>query len=1004
MAYSQINSADADPPTATTSHAHVASGTAPSPPRHHRSLTPLSLAFEHVAGDIALDDPDAPSEYAGSKISNLISSLTSSSRQSYDLVEEDDYEVAPQTTPTFQKSTSNMMAAAVETSAAGEKSYDTPLRTASISRQLPLNHPMPDLQSLQGAYVKNVERLEESAEQLSITSSLQSELQRMKQEQRQRQREEVPSKSSYSRSMQPELQRQVSVKSSSNSIIDVNSVARSGGYVGSPTGSIRSPRGSHDVPNRRASKVSRLSIALPEPAYEGRPLDSDIMFSPLQQIPDLDPRPAATLPDADPSEAERPTTSGSGDTYQQAKTLFTDFDGVHYHHEKHARESRRISLTRPPRARDSRAFKEPQPGEEMIYYPAPVPVTLNLPVRLSRMNWGEREQRRLQALSGIPDDMRKSAAWLANEGDVPNSNRKSLAGLPPQLRASAFFDHRGITQDVQLKNGSAVATLDSILDAAAHAPVSAFTDHPIAGDLGGDFYSAEKPLRKSMQLNDIKKTKRKSSMSNLLKSRNSTGNLSEAMARESRMSSIMLPRNNEHDTEEFQDEAEESIAPDADELPSPNDEHGEENGDSDHESESHESQHRPGFSAAPTTLLAELQMRKAQQRMRNRTAADAFPNGMHSTLLELDTVTQLQQKARKQKHIKLAWEDKETVDKENYDDDDVPLGLLFPEKEKQTPVNHNRPLGLMEKKELEENEPLSHRRARLRGEPLQVPAPSQSPGTSRYGEETGKPMLDLPSLHEPDDQDQEEETLAQRRQRMKERREHGMSGEFARQVSSELGLKVEENVSSPLPRSVSKTPEIEETLGQRRKRLQAEALQNGVRPALRTKRSLADVLHANPIGYVNSDEGKMAQSAMQSQQQAMKREAALRATQEASRMYAQGPQNVFGNGHQAGLLQTQPLSNIYQQPPADMMSPYVPGINGPSTLHGVYAGQPGFGYPVAPMPMNSTLAMTNMHMNYPYQYPPLQSYGQSAIDLTGMGPPLDSKQRARIEGWRQGVM
>ena len=47
--------------------------------------------------------------------------------------------------------------------------------------------------------------------------------------------------------------------------------------------------------------------------------------------------------------------------------------------------------------------------------------------------------------------------------------------LPEHLRANEFFE---------IKEQSAVKTLDDILDASAHAPVSAFTDHAFAGRLG----------------------------------------------------------------------------------------------------------------------------------------------------------------------------------------------------------------------------------------------------------------------------------------------------------------------------------------------------------------------------------------------------------------------------------------------------------------------------------------------------------------------------------------
>src|SRR2546421_6837372 len=158
----------------------------------------------------------------------------------------------------------------------------------------------------------------------------------------------------------------------------------------------------------------------------------------------------------------------------------------------------------------------------MVYYPAPVPMMLNLPQKLSKEPTSRRERRRLQGISEIPDEMRKSAAWLQGESaDRLGSSRstQALVGLPPQLRASAFFDQPAATQHVVVKEASAVATLDSILDASAHAPVSAFTDHPIVGNVGKEVYGKAKPQRKSetFEKAEMKKKKRNSSFSNKLR-------------------------------------------------------------------------------------------------------------------------------------------------------------------------------------------------------------------------------------------------------------------------------------------------------------------------------------------------------------------------------------------------------------------------------------------------------------------------------------------------------
>ncbi|KAI9876144.1 MAG: hypothetical protein M1823_007333, partial [Watsoniomyces obsoletus] len=185
------------------------------------------------------------------------------------------------------------------------------------------------------------------------------------------------------------------------------------------------------------------------------------------------------------------------------------------------------------------------------------------------MNFGDREKRRLQALSGIPDEMRKSAAWLSSENANLTEKRKSAA-LPPQLRATAFFDQPSNAVAVQLKNGSAVQTLDSILDAAAHAPVSAFTDHPIAGRLGKEVYGLEKSPRKSVQLDKDTKKKRRSSLSNILKTRKSNSALDgNGHGRITSRESKALDHEDGVSGDDLERTTANSIAPDEDELATP---------------------------------------------------------------------------------------------------------------------------------------------------------------------------------------------------------------------------------------------------------------------------------------------------------------------------------------------------------------------------------------------------------------------------------------------------
>ena len=391
--------------------------------------------------------------------------------------------------------------------------------------------------------------------------------------------------------------------------------------------------------------------------------------------------------------------------------------------------------------------------------------------------------------------------------------------------------------------------------------------------------------------------------------------------------------------------AAQSIAPDADEIPD--------------DKEEMEDTGPVGFSTAPTTLLAELQMRKAQQKQRNRTAADAFPNGMHSTLLELDAVTQLQQKSRKLKHVTLAWEDHDEADKHNFDDEDVPLGVLFPEKDRAATFNAQRPVGLLERREMEDNEPLSHRRARLRGEPSLMTARSH-----------GIPDL----LDEPED-----ETLAQRAERLA-----SAMKKHTAQLSQDLGPG--KTAAQP-----SKTPDAEETLAQRKKRLQQEALRNGQQksgtgPGGLSRQSsmhrLADILQAHPVGVrqVSQESGVSGLGTAGPHKPLLQFDNAPQYPHMQMNMPRLPAQNLnWGNTQQNGGYMNGLYGNFYPN-----SAPY---------MNGSFAGLTPSLYG-APMPMHMQQSMTQN----PYEYSP-QPYVQDPM----MGPPLDPKQRAQIDQWRQSI-
>jgi hypothetical protein len=481
---------------------------------------------------------------------------------------------------------------------------------------------------------------------------------------------------------------------------------------------------------------------------------------------------------------------------------------------------------------------------------------------------------------------RKSAPWLSEgAGGQPKTNRKSrqsLAGLPPQLRASAFFDQPAPTQEFEVKGESAQETLDNILAASTHAPVSAFTDHPFAGHVGDEVYGKERQSRRlssAIELDKAENRKSKSSLNLLDTRRNSSGDpLNKLKKRNSSADLNVLTVKASESRMSLGDELDEpdhhARGPDPDDAtPTRHSVDGKSDGHSAEADEKKDDMEEPQFFGPPTTLLAELQMRKQQQKSRNLTAATAFPNGMHATLLELDAVAEIQNKKRKGQKVNLAWEAE--VDSQDEDsDEDVPLGVLFPgreglanQKAAAGPGHHasdwDRPLGLIAQREIEDNEPLSRRRTRLFG------GQPNKRNTQLTGASPSQQQLAVPPTGTPQpesEEEGEEETLAERVRRLREKkaldsalgdgvRKSTVSGDFAAEMMSQFGVKKEDKANSTPP---GEENEEEETLGQRRARLQAEAVARGdvnplgSRPPLRGSMSLANILSAHPIDTTNA--------------------------------------------------------------------------------------------------------------------------------------------------------
>ena len=788
-------------------------------------------------------------------------------------------------------------------------------RTVSRDGSGPMRHPTPDLQSLQGGYASNIDRLEQSAERLSMSSDIGEEIRKMREEQKR-----SDSRTSSILSPHPEggietpsLYRQLSYSHgshASNSIVGTNSLARNGGfspaaYFASPRSSIRSRSWSHhnSIKGRSASQEPRLS-QVTEPVQEGKPLDFPVMnqYSPAIATPDpvglglreaseahfnlndvIIPSTVSLKPEGVEDESmlqedgqnPRPST----ETARQRNSFFEDFDGVH----TVAQPCEPLPSTPPLNHQRSspmltgrpQSSMEPAPEEDMVYYPAPVPMMLNLPQRLSKLPAAtKRDKRRSQMLSNLPPEALKSAAWLPGMSEEPDdqpvstkdnqhrseeSKRRTMTDLPPQLRASMFFDYPSIRQDVEVKGGSAVATLDSILDASAFAPVSAFTDHPIVGHLGAEIYGDTS----ENHIGPDPRQQKRSSTLNILVRGDSSSNLLDNTKKHNSLMSLgnyfgRGKSSGQQDEPNAQYQELEGIVPNHDD-----------DGDNDlgqaQEAVEEEPQEKDKFQAIegqPTTLLAELQLRKKQQKLRNRTAATAFPDGMHSTLMQLDAVAQFQKQARNQRHTTLAWEDSEVncVGPENANDEDVPLGMLYPSQRQRRPDSEDRPLGLIARRQIEDSEPLSHRRARLRGEDLSLRDQSLLQQEAAYPKGSTHVLIDNEARNE-DEDEHPGETLAQRIRRIKATKiptqSRPVSGDFASEILSQLGAfspseQPQQNQHTEPPPTNRKPPDPEEeTLGQRRRRLQAEvaALPGKDRTAgssLPQRRSMADLLQKHP--------------------------------------------------------------------------------------------------------------------------------------------------------------
>jgi hypothetical protein len=1000
-----------------------------------------------------------------------------------------------------------------------------PLPTRSPEQaKVDLRHPIPDLQSLQGAYVGNIGRLEEHAERMSESGSdLGEEIRKLhtelKRSDSRRQSFDEPGHQLSIRS------RNLSTSSHAASIVDLNGNARwggysPGGYVTSPGGSLRSRSFSNPSASvqrqRSESKASRLGqVVHPDEimdehnafgAHPGSP--QSLRSAPLavhqsDSPPTQDTRRVSSFtrkydeianelrdelrnsvvhdqpmryPDEHGQYAgnrdypDRPHTAASTDTTRQARNLWQDFDGVHCPnpipeeepgqsqsgHSRHTSYNSIMgsSYNLPPRG-------APPPDDNMVFYPAPVPRMLNLPKRLSQLPaTNVQERRRTQLLDTMQAENRKSAPLLGEMlGEPPQptrKNRQSMAALPPQLRASAYFDQPAATQEFAVQGDSAIDTLDSILDASARAPVSAFTDHPFSGHVGNEVYGPEQKRRASKlpelppSLGETRRrssfmmldTKRNSSgdLLNKLKKRNSSAdmNLLVLKATDNRMSlGGELDEYGDNDRgpegQHEQDPARRSY--DDQEGRNPDDIYDEEHQGDEVEPEELE---EPQYFGAPTTLLAELQLRKEKQKTRNMNYATLVEQGnmpTHRTLLQLNDIAEKEKQKRLKKKVNLAWEAQAEDDDS---DDDVPLGMLYKQNQ-QGNRDWDRPVGLIAQRDFEEKEALSSRRARLRGDD-----PRRGLGQSPSQLHLGVPTTTTPG---PETDEDEGETLGERMRRLREKKEldealgndvrkSTISLDFATEMMSKLGVPEEADKAKDAPQPTpSPGAEEEETLGQRRARLQAEAaargsdIAAGPRPSLGTSFSMADVLSAHPIDVHNQARKISDQQLISHLPQGSLLQQNVVAEERRKVERLQQNMRASSYGSFDPLIRTAPDKNADNTPLGQKIQAYKNKMSGvvPQTQ------QPGMMYNNAsPQQQQQNMMMGMMpqqQMMGPQQMMPMNMMGMrqpsmmmgmngvpmnmqqmqmqmNMMQMNGMGlvmPPMDPRQRDQIDRWMAGV-
>ncbi|EPS37322.1 hypothetical protein H072_9001 [Dactylellina haptotyla CBS 200.50] len=347
---------------------------------------------------------------------------------------------------------------------------------------------------------------------------------------------------------------------------------------------------------------------------------------------------------------------------------FDDFDGVHFTRNPRPSDAAPARIGNDGGKRVSISAKEQPPLNaergDLVYYPAPVPVMLNLPPKLSSTRF------QTQAQTGI-EEIRARRESLT-------SFRRSIAlkASHSKAEASSLFDNildaTVISPVLSVVSHAITTSTATATSASATIPALRASAHLLApplrpGDGGDDGNDDGDGL--SRPEDRLRLSAAGSSIENGEPVKEHPIGLTEGYP-DGQPRASQYPHSSHSDTED-------------EDLP-----------------------------FVPATLLAELESRKTQQRARTNKGNINGDTRQVSTLLERDAIAEVKQKARKRGPVNLAWQsDHNAVEEE---EDEVPLGLLYAAKLSSRPNEILRTPGLLAMREAEDNEPLRRRQERLK--------------------------------------------------------------------------------------------------------------------------------------------------------------------------------------------------------------------------------------------------------------------------------------------------